>query len=114
MMNSDSTTLNLYFRITYNKDEQDLSHLLNDQVPDWSIDNSRRMMLRDENFKPISNPDFKEQKDENGDIVNEIERYLTMPSFDYIKMMILDKNVPLKVLIQAYIAEEDRDGRFNF
>ncbi len=113
-MNSDSATFNLYYRISYSKDGQDVSHLFNPQVPDWYIDNSQLMRCRDENFAPIPNPDFKEQKDENGIIINEFERFVTMPAFDYIKMLMLDMNMPMKAIISAYIAEEDKDGRFNF
>ncbi len=113
-MNSDASTFDLYYRLVYNKEGQDVSHLFNPQIPNWHIDNSQLMRCRDENFAPIHNPDFKEQKDEKGIITNEIERYLTMPAFDYIKMLMLDMNVPMKSIISAYISEEDKDGRFNF
>ena len=113
-MNSDTSTFDLYYRIAYSKDNQDVSHLFNPQIPDWHIDNSQLMRRRDENFAPILNPEFKEQKDENGIVINEIEKYVTMPAFDYIKMLMLDMNVPMKAIISVYIAEEDKDGRFNF
>lgn len=113
-MNSDSATFDLYYRISYSKDGKDVSHLFNPQVPSWNINNSQRMMRRDEEFKPISNPDFIEDRDENGTVINEAERYATMPAFDYIKMLMLDMNVPMKAIISAYITEEDKDGRFNF
>jgi hypothetical protein len=113
-MNSDSATLELYYRIAYSKEGMDVSHLFNPQVPNWHIVNSQLMRCRDENFQPIPNPDFVEQKDENGIIINEAERYVTMPAFDYIKMLMLDMNVPMKAIISAYIAEEDKSGRFNF
>ncbi len=113
-LNSDTSTFDIYYRIASTMNGQDVSNVFNTQVPDWHIDNSQLMRRRDENFAPILNPDFKEQKDENGIIINETERYETMPAFDYIKMLMLDMNVPMKAIISAYIIEEDKDGRFNF
>lgn len=113
-MNSDSASFDIYYRLSYHKNGLDITHLFNAQNPDWHIDNSRRMRCRDANFVPIPNPSFLAQVDDKGIVTNEIERFVTMPAFDYIKMLMLDMNVPLQTLIQAYIAEEDADGRFNF
>jgi len=113
-MNSDASTFDLFYRISYTKNGQDVTNLFNTQVPEWHISNDQLMILRDENFNAIPNTEFVEFKDELGIVINEKERYMTMPSFDYIKMMILDKNIPLRTLIEAYIMEEDKDGRFNF
>lgn len=113
-INSDTFIFDIYYRIAYSKDGQNVSHLFNTQVPDWHIDNSRLIMVRDKNFQPILNPDFKEQKNENGIVTNEIERYKTALAFDYIKTLMLETDVQLKSIISAYIAEEDKDGRFDF
>lgn len=113
-MNSDTSTFDLYYRLTYIREDQDVSHLFNPQTPDWHIDNSRQMMVRDVNFSPILNPDFEEQKDEQGIIANEYERYVTMPAFDYIKMLMLDTDISMKTILSLYISEEDNEGRFNF
>ena len=113
-MNADASTLSIYYRISYKKDDQDISHLFNSKIPEWYVDNSQQMMLRDENFKPMPNPDFIEERDELDSIINEKERYLTMPAFDYMKKMVLEEKNPIKILINAYINEEDKDGRFNF
>lgn len=113
-INSDTFIFDIYYRIAHSKDGQNVSHLFNTQVPPWHIDNSRLIMVRDKNFQPILNPDFKEQKNENGIVTNEIERYKTALAFDYIKTLILETDVQLKSIISAYIAEEDKDGRFDF
>lgn len=112
--NSDSSTFDIYYRISYYKDEQDVSSMFNAHVPVWHIDNSKNMMVRDANFRPIYNPDFVEERDQDGNIINENERFKTMPAYDYIIKMMLEMNIPIKSIISAYIAEEDRDGRFNF
>jgi hypothetical protein len=113
-MNSDAATFDIYYRIVYAMNGQDMSNMFNVQVPNWHIDNTQRMMVRDENFKPIPNPDFVEQKNEEGNVINEIERYVTMPAFDYVKMLIMDMDISIKTIISAYLTEEDKDGRFNF
>lgn len=113
-MNSDAATFDLYYRINYLQNDDDISNMFNPQVPAWHINNTHRMMVRDENFEPILNPDFIEQTDDAGAVINEEERYQAMPAFDYIKMLMLDMNMPMKSILQAYIAEEDKDGRFDF
>jgi len=112
-INSDLATFDIYYRIVYSKEGKDVSNLFKSEVPDWHINNSQQIICRDENFVPIQNPDFKEQKNENGVIINEYEKYYTMPAFDYITQLILEKDVPLKKIISAYIIEQDNDGKFN-
>lgn len=112
--NSDTETFEFFYRILYYKNGQDVSYLFPSQPPNWNINNSQLMMCRDDNFQPILNPEFVEQRDERNNILNEIERYITMPGFDYIKRLMLDMNIPLKAILSAYITEEDKDGRFNF
>lgn len=114
MINSDLQIFEIYYKIIYTRDQEDITHLFNNQTPRWAIDNNHNMMIRDENFNPKLNPDYKEIRDENGDIINYNEKYLTMPAFDYIKMLLLDKNLPMKTILSAYIDEEDQDERFNF
>ena len=113
-INSDISTFNIYYHITYTMNGQDVSNMFNVQVPNWHIDNSQLRYRRDENFKPIPNPNFKEKIYENSIVINENERYIMMPAFDYIKTLILDMNLPLKTIIAEYIVEEDKEGRFNF
>lgn len=47
------------------------------------IDNSMQIIVKEGNFEPISNQNFTEEKDDK-DILNESERYITIPSFDYL------------------------------
>lgn len=83
------------------------------QTPAWYIGNSQLIIYRDENFEPIINPDFVEQKDESGNLLNESERYKTTAAFDYIKMLMFEKKIPFPDLLKAYIEEEDKSERFN-
>jgi len=113
-INSDSTSFDIYYRILYNKDDKDVSSQFTTQVPEWHIDNTQQIIVRDDKFQPILNPEYKEQKNEDGIIINEQEKFYRMPAFDYITMLILDKNIPLKTIMSAYIIEQDADGMFNF
>lgn len=88
--------------------------MFNQQVPDWHVDNSIMMIVRDENFKPILNRNFIEEKDGDGTILNDSERYFTMPAFDYLIKLILKTPVKLEDILKGYIISEDEDGRFNF
>ncbi|WP_291152249.1 hypothetical protein [Flavobacterium sp. UBA7680] len=112
--NFDTSTFDLYYRIIYSKDDVDISQNFNQQTPLWNIDNNQLIIKRDENFQPIINPEFKEVKDDLGNIINEFERYSMMPAFDYIGNIIVNSTASLGDILRNYIKEEDSSSRFNY
>lgn len=64
------------------------------------ISNNYSMMVRDENFQPIADPN------------NEGE-FLKIPAFDYVHDLMMVKNIPLANIMTLYILEEAADGFFN-
>lgn len=104
----------IYIIDAYRKNSDDITNLFNLVVPIWNIKNNQKMMLKDANFVPIPDPYFVEENDEMGNVLNAWDRFKTMPAFDYIKTVMLDLDVPLKALLQVYILEEDKGGRFDF
>ncbi len=113
-LNLDNSTFELNYRIIFEKDGQDVSAIFNQQLPPWHIDNAIYMIVRDENFKPILNRNFIEEKDNDGIVLNENERYLMLPAFDYLVKLILKTPIKLEDTLKGYIIAEDEDGRFNF
>ncbi|GAA3773580.1 hypothetical protein [Flavobacterium ginsengiterrae] len=112
-LNFDLQSLDLYYTICYFKDDKDVSQLFKKETPEWHIDNTQSIIVRDENFNPTLNSEFNEIKDENGKILNEKERYLTTPGFDYIADIIINSPLSLETILRNYILEEDNSGRFN-
>jgi len=113
-LNLDRSTFDLSYRIIFEKDGQDVSTMFNQRIPDWHVDNSIMMIVRDENFEPILNQNFVEEKDEQGNIINESDRFFKKTAFDYLQTIILDSPVNLRDILKGYIIAEDADGRFNF
>ncbi|MDQ8012157.1 MAG: hypothetical protein REI96_06905 [Flavobacterium nitrogenifigens] len=113
-LNFDAQLLDIYYRINYFKNSTDLSQMFSRQVPEWHIDNNQRILVRDENFNPIPNPEYKEQKDQEGNILNDTEKFLTEPAFDYVSNIMLNTPAKLSDILRNYIIEQDNDGRFNF
>ncbi len=99
--------------ISYMKNGIDVSASFQQEVPSWVIGNHYRIIARDENLQPIPNPEYKEIK-EDGIIVNESEKFLQIPAYDYFKDVVFEKGLPLKQAFQSYIVLDDQKGRFNF
>lgn len=113
-LNFDAKSLDIYYRIKYSKDDKELNQMFTEQVPEWHIDNNQRILVRDENFNPIPNKAYEEQKDQNGNILNESEKFLTESAFDYVSNIMLNTPAKLSDILRNYIFEQDNDGRFNF
>ncbi|WP_343697123.1 hypothetical protein [Flavobacterium sp.] len=113
-INFDSKLLDIYYRINYLKNNENISHMFSQNTPLWHIDNEQRILVRDENFEPILNPEFQEQKNEFGNIINENERFLTEPAFDYVSNIMLNTPMMLSDILKKYITEQDNDKRFDF
>lgn len=110
-MNFDLQTLDLFCRIIYKKDGQDISRMFGGQiVPPLHINNTRRIVMRDVNLNPVPNPDFVEKTNDGGLVLNQDERFITKPAFDYFLSLL----VQLKDAVKHYAIAEDQEGRFNF
>lgn len=110
-MNFDLQTLDLFCRIIYKKDGQDISRMFGGQiVPSLHINNTRRIVIRDVNLNPVPNPDFVEKTNDEGLVLNQDERFITKPAFDYF-LSLLEQ---LKDAVKHYAITEDQEGRFNF
>lgn len=71
------------------------------------VDNNSTMLVRDENFQPIPNPDY----DTEAEIPQ--EQFLKQPAFDCVSNLMYNSNLSLMVVLGAYIQEEAVDGRFD-
>lgn len=113
VLNFDLQTLDLYYTISYFKEGENVSQLFKKEVPEWHIDNQQTILVRNENFNPVVNPDYVEHKDENGNVINSKEKFLTEPAFDYVSNIMLSTPMNLSDILRNYILEEDNSGRFN-
>lgn len=105
----DREALNLPYRLRYYKDGVEITEKFTNLVPNWEIRNNHLMMVRDQNFEPIPNPDYVEQVDEEGNITNKEEMYLREPAFDYMARIIY---MLLGEMVKRYIEEEHADKKF--
>ena len=96
----------------------------------WKIDNKYDAIVRDEEFKPIINKDYKPEYEvietkwgENGEekiygdkIINEDDKFLHKPAYDYFKEITFDNEQPISIhmLLDYYIQDNDDKGFFNF
>jgi hypothetical protein len=112
-LNSDLKIIDFFYRINYEKEGQDMSDLISPRVPDWRMDNSINILVRDQNFNPVPNPDYIEEKDELGNVINGENRFIKMPAFDYTSGLMLESTAQLRVIMSLYITERDNDGLFN-
>lgn len=72
------------------------------------LDNNKMMLQRNfPDFTPKENPDFDEET------MDESERYLTAPAFDYTRYLLFEIGVPVKNLLENHILEMEQDGRFD-
>ncbi|MBB4117854.1 hypothetical protein GGR32_000126 [Mesonia hippocampi] len=112
-VNSDASYIDFFYRLQYLKNGVDVSGNFSKKVPDWRIDNSYHVAVRDENLQPVLNPDFVEETDSEGNVINEYERYLTMPAYEYFYSLVLEQNLSLTAAFENYIALDDANGRFD-
>lgn len=112
-MTSNIGSLVLTYHIEYVKDGINISDKFSNTFKPWQVTNDTKMFVRDENFEYTLNPDFIEELDEEENVINEDDRYLKLPAFDYMKEVLLNTTAPLKDILESYIDEEARDGRFN-
>lgn len=112
-INFDAKTLDLSYRIIQIESGEDESQMFSQQVPAWHIDNNERILVRDEDFNPILNSTYEELKNQEEYILNETEKFLTEPAFDYVSNIILNIPAKLNDILKNYILEQDNDGRFD-
>jgi len=104
--NALEETFEIRYMIRYMLNGENVSDRFSQVMPTWVISNNDRMMKRSlPDFEPIPNPDFNPEDEFPN------EEFLTEPAFDYLKE--LAEIVPTPALLRNYIAEEDRDGRFD-
>lgn len=109
LLNLDTEVLGLPYKLRYFKDGIEVTDRFTKIVPQWEIRNNHLMMVRDENFQPIPNPDYKEEKDKDGNVTNAEDMFIRAPAFTYMATIIESL---LGNMVRAYIAEEHRDGKF--
>lgn len=100
--------------ISYIKNGIDVSASFQREVPKWVVSNKYRIIARDEKLQPIPNPKYEEIKDETGKVLNEWDKFLRIPAFDYFKDVVFERGMPLKQAFQSYILLDDSNGSFNF
>ena len=109
LLNLDTEVLELPYTLRYFKDGVEVTDRFTKLVPNWEIRNSHLIMVRDENFQPIPNPDYEETKDKDGNVTNAEEKFIRQPAFDYManifKLLMGD-------MLKGYIHEEHQDGKF--
>lgn len=136
--NDDSKCVDFYYRIEHSLGGVDIPVAV--PAKEWRVDNSYLAVVRDEQFNPVPNPDFipeyeiigytEEPEDwdeeENGEfipqpiygdkIVNEDDKWLRMPAFDYFKKLTFDNPNPVSIplLLNFYIDDNDGKGFFDF
>lgn len=107
----ENRRIEFFYRINHIVNGEVKNEVFTSATPPWKIDNSYTVLQRNKKLQPIPNPDFEEQTDEEGNILNESERYLKAPAFDYfvgtqIKPM-------LEPILKAYIQMDDQKGKYN-
>lgn len=108
-LNLDAEVLDLPYVLRYFKNGVDISEKFTKVVPTWDVRNNQLMMVRDENFQPIPNPDYVEKLDDEGNVINAEEMFIRQPAFTYMATVI---EALLGNMVRAYIAEEHQDGKF--
>lgn len=106
--NSYNETFEIMYMIKHVKNGIDVSHEFSQVYAPWKLSNNDLMMERDLATKlPIPNPDYNPE-----DEIPSSE-YLMKPAFDYLIYLVYEVGVPLPVLFDMYVPEEDADGRFD-
>lgn len=106
--NSYDETFEIMYLIKHVKNGVDVSHEFSQVYAPWKLSNNELMMERDLATKlPIPNPDY------NPEDENPSNEFLMQPAFNYLIYLVYEVGVPLPLLFQMYVPEEDADGRFD-
>lgn len=108
-LNLDAQVLDLPYKLRYFKNGIDISEKITKIVPHWDVRNTQLMKVRDENFQPIPNPDYIEELDDDGNVINADDAFIRQPAFTYMATIIY---ALLGDMVRQYIAEKHADGEF--
>lgn len=108
-LNLDAQVLDLPYKLRYFKNGIDISEKITKIVPHWDVRNTQLMKVRDENFQPIPNPDYIEELDDDGNVINTDDAFIRQPAFTYMATVIYSL---LGNMVRQYIAEKHADGEF--
>jgi len=101
--------IRLIYSISYILDGRDVTNLFEKRSSyDWYIGNDEEILVRDENFQPIPNPEYVSEEE-----TPNIKEFLHAPAFT----LVMDgfdqlRAIPYSIL-EAYIDENDSDGRWD-
>lgn len=107
-VDDDSKTVSFYHRIKhYSKEDDEVNILIPNKT--WQVDNTYLATVRDEQFQPVSNPNYDEE-------IEGSEPYQMMPAYDYFKQLTFDNPQPVSIsfLLNYYIQDNDSKGFFDF
>ena len=108
MPNSYDETFEIMYLIKHIKNGKDVTNEFSQVFPQWKLSNNELMMERDPATKlPIPNPDY------NPEDENPSNEFLMQPAFNYLIYLVYEVGMPLPLLFQMYVPEEDADGRFD-
>ena len=108
-MDGEYEQIYLGYSISYSLDGRDVTNLFQKKSSyDWFINNKEKILVRDENFQPIPNPDYVDEEETPG-----VLPYLYAPAFN----LVMDgfdalRAIPYAIL-EAYIDENDLDGKWD-
>lgn len=107
IINDNAKAIDIYYIIISKLNGLNISDTFNPSFPFWTISNSQRIMVRDEEtFQPIPNPDYNPEEEGS-------EEFMMEYAYDYITYLMFVKRVDLITLLTSYIQERDEDGGFN-
>ena len=94
----------VYYTISYRQNGGDVSSQFSKKLLPITANNSKNIIVRDDNMQPIPNPKWDGKDSAN--------QFLTQPAYDYI-IQYLTKAVPVASILNAYILINDADGFFD-
>jgi len=101
--------IRLIYSISYILEGRDVTNLFEKRSSyDWYIGNDEEILVRDENFQPVPNPDYVSEEE-----TPDIKPFLYAPAFT----LVMDGfdalgAIPYSIL-EAYIDENDGDGKWD-
>ncbi|PZF73909.1 hypothetical protein [Taibaiella soli] len=95
----------IVFTLRYEKNGVDITDTMSQPAVNViSANNNINLLLRDEHFNPIPDPNW------NGTDAN--TEFLTMPGYDFVAQL-FDQPISIVDLLKRYILVNDADGFFN-
>lgn len=105
--NSNAQTFEFWYNIRYLRDGEDITHTLKQpEHKKIATDNTKKILLRDEDFNPIPNPDWDGVSDD------EYDMYLWVYGWDMI-MLLINQPTNIVELIKQYIHVNDTERYFD-